>query len=143
MNNEMNPQGVQQIGDSSVGEDFAIPRQCLLEGFAELSAASSGIDLQQLAARDEIHLHTQNSEYHLVLLDPLELRVVVQGGSRFTEPTEAILCGATLGGAMLRTGWIGLGLRLELLYDLAHGDLQSLVTSPVQRLRLERLGAHV
>jgi hypothetical protein len=40
--------------------------------------------------------------------------MLVSGGDWFPVPTEAQLVGATCGGSMLRPGWIGVGLKLEL-----------------------------
>jgi hypothetical protein len=117
---------------------FTVPRLCSLEGFAELNASSGGVDLRRLAVNDAIQLRTENSDYRIVLLNPMELRVRVQGGSFFAEPTEAIIRGATVGGAMLKIGWISIGLQVELIYYPARDRMESLVTSPVKRLLLER-----
>jgi len=72
-----------------------------------------------------------------VLLDPADLRVEVQGGSFFANPTEATIRGATVGGAMLKIGWISVGLQIELVYYPAGNQMQSVVTSPVKKLSLE------
>lgn len=142
MSNEMKADNGPRTGElARPAEVFTVPRESLLEGFAELHAEERGIDLQQLRVNDAISLYTQNSAYHLVVVNPAELRVTVQGGSYFAVPTAAIVRGSTVGGAMLKTGWIGLGLRVELLYALTQEPPESLVTSPVKRFFLERLGA--
>jgi hypothetical protein len=41
--------------------------------------------------------------------------VLVHGGRFFPVPGEARLSGSTLGGSMLKLGWIGCGFCLELL----------------------------
>jgi hypothetical protein len=110
-----------------------IPRYCSLDGFTELSAALDGVALRTLTAFDTIHARTLNSDYYLFLLDPQAGRVLVQGGHFFPEPVEATLSGSTFGGCMLKMGWVGVGLRIELC---ANG--QRIVTSPVQSLRIER-----
>jgi hypothetical protein len=91
-----------------------------------------------LSVRDVIRLRTLNSEYRIVLLDPVKGRVNVQGGSFFTEPTEAVIEGSSCGGALLKAGWIGIGLQLELVYNPAIGRTQTVITSPVEMLFLER-----
>jgi len=118
---------------------FTVPGYCLLEGFAALSAASSGVDMQTLYERDVIRLRTLNSEYRIVLLDPAAHRVSVQGGSFFTEPTEAIVRGSSYGGALVKVGWIGIGLQLEFTYHPARGQVESVVTSPIEKFFLERV----
>ena len=116
---------------------FTVPKQYLLEGFVELSASSRGVDLHRLAVNDAIQVRTENSEYRIVLLDPADLRVEVQGGSFFAKPTEATIRGATVGGAMLKIGWISIGLQVELVYYPARNQMQSVVTSPVKKMSLE------
>ncbi len=89
--------------------------------------------LRRLTPCDTIQVRTHDSDYRIFLLDPESQRVLVEGGSFFAEPTEAILSGSTFGGCMLKVGWIGLGLHLEIY---AHG--QTIVTAPVESLRVER-----
>src|SRR5262245_2777790 len=138
MNDEWNQDYVRQTCVLARREtQFIVPRAYLLEGFAELNASSRGIDLHRLAVNDAIQIHTENSEYRVVLLDPADLRVKVQGGSFFADPTEATIRGATVGGAMLKIGWISVGLQIELVYYPAGNQMQSVVTSPVKKLSLE------
>ena len=59
-------------------------------------------------------VRTRHSRYRLVVVEPETQRVLVSGGDWFPEPTEAQLVGATGGGSMLKPGWIGVGLRVEL-----------------------------
>lgn len=124
--------------DPARGEmNFTVPGYCLLEGFAALGAATSGLDLRKLSVRDVIRLRTLNSEYRMVLLDPSTRRVSVQGGSFFTEPTDAVVEGSSCGGALLKAGWIGIGLQLELVYSPAVGRTQNIITSPIEMFFLE------
>jgi hypothetical protein len=111
---------------------FSVPRESLLDGFAQLSDSPEGLDVRGLRARDQIVLLTQHTEYRIVLLDPAEGRVLVQGGDFFVEPTEAIISGTTAGGALLKVGWIVPGLKLEFLYRPAQAQSpQSVITSLV------------
>jgi len=127
--------------DSARGEMmFTVPGYCLLEGFAALGPPSAGLDLRTLSARDVIRLRTMNNEYRIELLDPVKRCVNVQGGRFFTEPTEAVIEGSGYGGALIKAGWIGIGLHLEIVYCPASGRTQSIVTSPVESLFLERAG---
>ena len=138
MNNEWIQDYGLQTCELSAGETLcAVPRPYLLEGFTELNALSRGFDLSRLAVNDAILMRTENSDYRIVLLDPSDLRVKVQGGNFFARPTEAVIRGATIGGAFLKIGWIGVGLRVELVYYPARDQAQILVTSPVKRLSLE------
>ncbi|HKQ79567.1 MAG TPA: hypothetical protein VJ810_38090 [Blastocatellia bacterium] len=138
MNDEWNRDYGRQTGELAPGEKlFVVHKPHSLDGFIELNASSRGIDLHRLAVNDAIRVRTENSEYRIVLLDPADLRVKVQGGSFFAKPTEAIIRGATVGGSMLKIGWIGVGLQVEFVYYRACDQMQSLVTSPVKKLSLE------
>lgn len=112
-----------------------IPRYCSLDGFAELSS-SEGFALRALAPFDTIRLRTLNSEYYIFLVEPETGKALVQGGRFFAEPIEAVVSGSTFGGCMLKMGWIGVGLRVEICYNG-----QRIVTSPVQALGIEHAEA--
>jgi hypothetical protein len=111
----------------------SIPRHCSLDGFAEISGSLDGVSLRVLRPRDTIHARTRNSNYRIVLVDPEQGKVTVQGGRFFNEPVAAVVSGSTLGGCMLKLGWLGLGLRIEIC-----ADGQRIVTSPVQSFFIER-----
>ena len=123
-----NGTGTESMKDSHL---HSIPRYCSLDGFAELSSAE-GVALRMLSPFDTIRLKTLNSEYYLFLLDPETGKALVQGGRFFAEPIEAVVSGSTFGGCMLKMGWLGVGLRVEICYNG-----QRIVTSPVQTLHLE------
>jgi hypothetical protein len=110
-----------------------IPRFCSLDGFTELSSSLDGIALRTLAQFDIVCAATQNNEYYIFLLDPENGKAYVQGGRYFEQPIEATISGSTFGGCMLKMGWLGIGLRIEIC---AGG--QRIVTSPVKSLRVER-----
>ncbi|HZS05732.1 MAG TPA: hypothetical protein VFD58_12910 [Blastocatellia bacterium] len=109
-----------------------IPRHCSLDGFTELSGAVEGVMMKTLGVFDMIRARTLNSDYSIFLLDPDSGRALVQGGNYFEEPVEAVVSGSSFGGCMLKIGWIGIGLRMEIC---AKG--QRIVTSPVQSLSVE------
>lgn len=111
----------------------SIPRYCSLDGFTKLSESLEGVALGALAGFDMICARTLNSDYRLFLLDPQKGRVLVQGGRFFVEPVEAVVSGSSFGGCMLKVGWVGIGLCMEIC---ANG--QRIITSPVQALRVER-----
>jgi hypothetical protein len=113
---------------------YAIPRYCSLEEVTEISPLLEGVSLTTLEACDTIHVRTRNSAYEIFLLDPNSGRALVRGGEYFAEPMEATVSGSTFGGCMLKAGWLGVGLRIEI-----YVNGQRTVTSPVQSLRVERV----
>jgi len=112
---------------------YTLPRYCDLERVSEISPLLEGVTLTALEACDTIHVRTRNSDYEIFLLDPKSGRALVRGGEYFAEPVEATMSGSTFGGCMLKVGWLGLGLRMEIYING-----QRTVTSPVKSLRVER-----
>ena len=111
---------------------YTVPRYCSLEEVTEISPLLEGVSLMTLEACDTIHVRTRNSAYEIFLLDPDSGRALVRGGEYFAEPVEATVSGSTFGGCMLKAGWLGVGLRMEI-----YVNGQRTVTSPVQSLRVE------
>lgn len=109
----------------------AIPRRCLLEGLTELSPTLQGVELSTLVTFDTIRVRTVHSDYRMFILDPKTGRALLEGG-KITEPVEATVLGSSFGGSVLRTGWIGVGLRIEALAKEKY-----IRTSPVQSLCVE------
>ncbi|MCI0662559.1 MAG: hypothetical protein L0220_15945 [Acidobacteria bacterium] len=113
---------------------YNIPRYCTLDGVIEVTPELKGVILGKLKVCDMIQAQTRNSLYEIFLLDPESGRALVRGGKYFAEPREATVSGSTFGGCMLKMGWLGVGLRME-IYD----NGQRTLTSPVQSLRVERV----
>ena len=109
-----------------------IPKFCTLEGATEISAGLKGVTLAALGTWDMIHAQTNNSDYEIILLNPGTGRALVRGGKYFAVPTEVTLNGSTFGGCMLKMGWVGIGLRMEI-----HAGGRCLITTPVESLRVE------
>jgi hypothetical protein len=104
-----------------------------LEAFAHESGCSDGVDFPSLDIGTVVNVHTRYSCYRLVVIDPGEKRALVKGGQFFVESTEVRIEGATAGGTAIKRGWIGIGLRLEML------NLDKrITTSVVQSLTIER-----
>ena len=83
-----------------------------LDGFADQSGCRNGVCYTSLDTGTVLHVQTRRSHYRLVMLEAPN-KVLVTGGKLCPEPVEARLVGATTGG-MVKTGWIGVGLRLEM-----------------------------
>ena len=113
---------------------YTVPRYCDLGGVIEISPLLEGVTLMAMEACDTIHVRTRNSVYEILMLYPKSGRALVRGGECFTEPVEATMSGSTFGGCILMTGWLGVGLRMEI-----YVNGQRAVTSPVQSLRIEQV----
>lgn len=103
-----------------------------LDGFAFQLDDADGVDVRELAAGSVLSVRTRNSCYRLVIVEPKRQRVLVSGGNWFPETTELHLVGATGGGSMVKPGWIGVGLRLELRHEN-----RPITTSPVNAVAIE------
>ena len=70
------------------------------------------VDLGSLPSGTELVVETRNSRYRVRTLDRWE--ALVQGGRYFPTETTARIEGCTLGGCLLKLGWIAQGFCLEL-----------------------------
>ena len=101
-----------------------------MEGLIELAGQLEGVRVSELAPLTTILVWTRNSLYRLVVME--DSRVSVQGGALFPQPTTAQVEGASLGRWFVMTGWICVGLLLEL-----HVDGRRVMTSPVVAIATE------
>ena len=85
-----------------------------LDGFTKAAEeATKVIQLKNLEPNYTLAVVTQDEmEYDITVLEPHTGRVQVKGGI-FTEPTECKLSGSTLGGSMLWTGRLVIGMCVE------------------------------
>jgi hypothetical protein len=113
---------------------YTTPQFCALDEAVEISPAMEDVTLGTLEACDTVIARTRNSDYEIFLLDPKSGRALVRGGKYFTEPVEATVNGSTLGGCMLKTGWLSVGLRMEICVN----GMRT-VTSPIESLRVEHV----
>jgi hypothetical protein len=111
-------------------EAAILPRVRTLEGFA--LETGDGIDVRSLESGSTLLVHTRNTFYRLVVLNPARLIVLVKGGELFRHETEARLNGATCGGSTLKGGWVGVGFRMDLWAGGRH-----VITSPVRSVTVE------
>lgn len=70
------------------------------------------VHVRQLPPWTTLLVWTRNSLYRLVVTDGSNM--FVQGGTFFPDPTAAVLDGASLGGSVLKAGWLGVGLLMEI-----------------------------
>jgi hypothetical protein len=77
-------------------------------------SGAAGIDVGSLPPGTEVTVDTCHSRYRLVILDGSAGDALVKGGLHFPQETTARIEGSTLGGSLLKIGWIGVGLFLEL-----------------------------
>jgi len=101
-----------------------------LQQFAVAAASSGGVLLDTLDAIDQIEVRTRNTTYHITVLGGTEARVLVQGGRYFPVQSEVRLNGSTLGGSLLKVGWIGCGFCMEFMHDG-----QRITTTRVREIR--------
>jgi len=107
-----------------MNETTCISRAATLAGFTSAVASTTGVHLRDLAPLTTLLVRTRNSEYRIIVSSGDD--VLVEGGQFFPCLTEARFSGASVGGSFLKVGWIGIGLRMEIL-----ADGRRIVTSPV------------
>jgi hypothetical protein len=116
--------------------DVTVSECAMCESVKRETEESDGFDGMAISTRqpfDVIHVQTSHSSYRFLLIDPGTGRSLVEGGKFFSEPTEATILGSSTRSAAFRSGWIGVGFRLELW-----AADQLISTSAVLSVRVER-----
>lgn len=85
-----------------------------LDDFALDPGCTRGVAIDSLEPGTRVVVGTSHSCYRFVINEPARRRGTVAGGKLFTEPAEVRIDGATAGGTVIKAGWIGVGLRMEL-----------------------------
>ena len=75
---------------------------------------TEGLAISTRQPFDIVHVQTNHSSYRFLLIDPATGRSLVEGGKYFSEPTEATILGSSTRNAAFRSGWVGIGSRLDL-----------------------------
>ena len=112
------------VDDTTTTTTTTVTRAATLAGFTAAVATTHGVHLRDLAPMTTLHVQTRNSQYRIIV--STGEAVLVEGGQFFPCLTPAHVSGASVGGSFLKVGWIGVGLRMEILVDG-----RRIVTSPV------------
>jgi hypothetical protein len=76
--------------------------------------STNGINVHLLKMGTIIWVVTKNNKYKLTKGFRDKYDVVIRGGRYFKEPTEVNFTGSTFGGSMLKIGWIGYCMHMEM-----------------------------
>jgi hypothetical protein len=121
--------------EHAMTEDHTVAaRSRTLEGFAADPGCEEGVSIGELEPGTLVTVETRNSRYQMVVLDSESHRVLLNGGALFPDRTEVVVRGSTTGGSAIKLGWIGVGLRLELVLGR-----RRITTSRVQSVAVRRL----
>ena len=101
------------------------PRTGTLKGFVD--SPLNGVDLRTAPPMLELRVETKNTTYRMIAAG--QGHVHIEGGSYFPTLTAAHVDGASAEGRMVRSGWVVVGLCMEIS---ANG--QHIATSPVRSI---------
>jgi len=107
-----------------------MPGQNTLDGFADELSSCEGVSLLDLEPFTALLVRTCHSVYRIIVLQGTT--VLVQGGPCFPDLTIGQLNGSGFGGNLLKLGWIGVGLRMDI-----SSDDKRFVTSAVRAIEPE------
>ena len=116
--------------DSSSTAMFRMGIPAALDGFATIAGHADGVNVNGLAPFTQLVVQTKNSIYSVNVQGGTS--ALVQGGRFFLRPTAAEVCGGTMGGSIIKIGWIIVGFCMELV-----ADGQRIVTT-----RVRTIGVH-
>lgn len=98
------------------------------------SARDGGVFTRDVPPGSTVLVQTRNTLYTLHNHGDLW---IIQGGKRFSEMTAVRINGSTFGGSMLRSGFIGIGMYLELGGKALAGERpRTVTTSPIQSIKI-------
>lgn len=89
-----------------------------------------GIEIDKIKLGEQVVVETKNSTYTFERIEG-DRKVKIQGGKHFPEEREATLVGSTFGGSLMKLGWIGYKMHMEIAFE----D-KVVTTSPVERARV-------
>lgn len=99
----------------------------------ESKCLDCGINVHRLKAGTTILALTKNSLYKIIKGSRDQYDITIQGGKYFLNPTNANFSGSTFGGSIMKMGWIGYGMYME-LYALDHKKKYK--TTPVEAAKI-------
>jgi hypothetical protein len=100
-----------------------------LDAFADELVANEGLSVLDLEPLTTVVVRTSHSVYRMIVLH--DTTVLIRGGA-LPDGTIGHLLGSGFGGHLLRCGWIGVGLRMEISIDG-----KRLITSAVREVTIE------
>lgn len=104
---------------------------------------TEGLAISKRQPFDVVHVQTNHSSYHFLLIDPATGRSLVDGGQYFSEPTEVTILGSSTRNAAFRSGWVGIGSRLELWAGDRLFSTSAVASVQVERSMAEQLLSEV
>ena len=107
-----------------------------MQRFVDAEQHVAGVDLAELEPLTVLLVWTWHSLYRIVVVGGSE--VLVQGGLLCSDLTRAHLEGASVGGHVVKAGWIGVGHLMALRISG-----QVIVTSPVVAVSTQGRGTPV
>jgi hypothetical protein len=107
-----------------------MPRQSTLDGFADEPSPCEGVSLLDLEPFTALLVRTCHSVYRIIVLQ--DTTVLVKGGPYFPDVTIGQLNGSRFSGNLLKLGWIGVGLRMDI-----SSDGKRFITSAVRAIEPE------
>ena len=110
---------------------------------SQTGSTTEGLAISTRQPFDVVHVQTNHSSYRFLLIDPATGRSLVEGGKYFSEPTEAMILGSSTRNAAFRSGWVGIGSRLELWAADRLVSTSAVASVQVERSMAEQLLSEV
>ena len=117
-----------------------VPEAADITKFDDVVQRTQGVLIKDIPANTVLQIDVKDAIFTvLVVDDPIRKMIKVQGSQYIPELTDATLSGSTFGGSMLKEGWIGIGMFLEIL--IPGRELPRITTSMVQTISIVTSGS--
>ena len=111
-----------------------IPEAADLSKFDDVVQRTRGILIKDIPANTVLQIDVNDAIFTVLVVNPAERKIQIQGSQYIPELTDAIMSGSTFGGSFLKEGWIGIGMCLEIL--IPGREPPRLTTSMVQKISI-------
>lgn len=95
-----------------------------------------GVFLSKLEPNTHLEVVTKNSVYQITTVEGILVNIKggfrSDGTIRYETPRPAFIHGSTWGGSLLKLGWLGLGMNLE----ISENTFERIVTSTILSIRI-------
>lgn len=100
-----------------------------LQALIDEQQKKGGVEVPSLKPGTLVKARTRNTVYEIKILED---GVEILGGKYFPQFTETKFAGSTWGGSMIKMGWIGIGMHMEIPIP----DRLSITTTAVREIKV-------
>ena len=127
------------MSDTQQGKGVYFPAAADLSRFDDVVQGTGGVFIKDIPANTILQIDVADAVFTVMVVAPAGRKLRIQSSQYIPELTDAILSGSTFGGCMLKEGWIGVGMFLEIF--IPGRELPRITTAMVQKISIVTSGS--